>query len=253
MPEPAEGRGVQWACEHAPAGPLDIAVQLPAQSLAHRVVCYFTNGSLLVPDHLVPTSVRPRHWQLPPTARRQGNVSTRRLASLHARARARGLCCGHRPSGLQFRMQAEEVGPRTNKDGPGLALLKHVNATPEQFLAWFTEQTWLARLCSRLYMLPHGGAVAQGGTGDMVAAQIAKAGMPTATLRVQVCPRKLEYDIAVRSHAACTPWCTCAASSTAIVRRALADSVEIWSQHVYGCALPCSLTATHVSQAFRML
>lgn len=73
------GPGPLWTCDPKPGAPLDIAVQAPSQSLAHRAVCYFTNGSPLVPAHLVPARVRPsKPCAAACSTRTRLHISTRR-------------------------------------------------------------------------------------------------------------------------------------------------------------------------------
>ena len=100
-------------------------------------------------------------------------------------------------------MQAVEVSPRTDREGPCLIILHEVPSTHRRFIDWFTRQDWLRRSTARICFLPVDD-VSQHAVGiEQLVQKLVTTGVPQCPLRLQVCPRKSEMAIAVRIACAC--------------------------------------------------
>ncbi|KAL0032338.1 hypothetical protein WJX79_005830 [Trebouxia sp. C0005] len=89
--------------------------------------------------------------------------------------------------------EAVELGPRSNKAGPCLVLLKGVSATQAEFFAWYST-SYLRRYCPRVYWLGSCGSSAT--DKEELLHSICTAGSPGGSIRLQCCPRSLEKWLA---------------------------------------------------------
>ncbi|DBA93670.1 TPA: hypothetical protein ACH3X3_013742 [Trebouxia sp. C0006] len=89
--------------------------------------------------------------------------------------------------------EAVELGPRSNKAGPCLVLLKGVSATQAEFFAWFST-SYLRRYCPRVYWLGSCGSSVT--DKEELLHSICTAGSPGGSIRLQCCPRSLEKWLA---------------------------------------------------------
>mmetsp|Transcript_22350 Transcript_22350/g.53426 ORF Transcript_22350/g.53426 Transcript_22350/m.53426 type:complete len:349 (+) Transcript_22350:218-1264(+) len=89
-----------------------------------------------------------------------------------------------------FGDEAVELGPRTNRNGPCLTLLRKVTARPEEFLSWFDSSLLKTSRCvSRVYFFNSNQTLRS--REDLMARLVAE-GPPKGPIRIQANPRELE-------------------------------------------------------------
>lgn len=130
-------------------------------------------------------------------------------------------------------MQAEELGPRFgDHKGPGLVLVRGVQCSGTEFLAWFFRTPWVRRVVNRLYFLHPETALHPAKQADSpaaIAAAILATGIPRTALRIQCAPRTSEMDVAVRRHASTA---CCFVCSSALLARLMLPA----NRHTARCA-----------------
>lgn len=96
--------------------------------------------------------------------------------------------------------EALELGPRSNKAGPCLVLLKGITANLTQFLSWYSTAD-LRRYCPRVFWLGHHSPSAC--TQEDLLTSICSAGVTLGILRLQCYPRSLESWLGERLPDSC--------------------------------------------------
>jgi len=87
--------------------------------------------------------------------------------------------------------EAVELGPRTNKKGPCLTLLRNVTAKPEEFLEWFsTSLMGTGKNVNRIYFFDKPEQVVS--TREELLKKLIGSGAPKDTIRMQCNPRELQ-------------------------------------------------------------
>jgi hypothetical protein len=82
-------------------------------------------------------------------------------------------------------------------------VLYGIQSTHGKFLAWLKTCNWLQRVCTRLFLLPPDNREEHVEDVKSVVERIISRGKVKYALRLQVCPRKSEMAVAVRSKCHC--------------------------------------------------
>ena len=182
-----------------------------------------------------------------------------RLAAYFGRRGLAGLGPRLRCVPAAFRGEAEELGPRSDRAGPCLVLLRGVRASPAEFQA-FLRRSFIGLYVHRLYWVDLAVAVAGGGPDQDLAAvlhprpgdgdsEVRKAlekavvgawegrwGRPGGAVRLQFFPRRLELPVAEaledRLGVPCDPKAYCSVVSAVPVdgvhRLGLIAAADLW-------------------------